>query len=174
MTEQRSGGGARSIRRRGDRPSENGLAGWRGRGARSRRCIGVAVTEPGRGCGSRPSDVDVGSKTPRAEITDAAPDPPLRKLGPRGSAGLQSEGHSSKGRRSEGLPAAAASPNPALSCAPGAGARGPLAGWVSRHRGPSWKLHLSSGDILWALTVPGLGSQQHRCRVPGSRSHSAN
>lgn len=56
MTEQRSGGGARSIRQRGDRPSENELAGWTGGGAAAAQRSGSLAPQRRRGlCSPAPS-----------------------------------------------------------------------------------------------------------------------
>ena len=82
MTEQRSGGGARSIRQRGDRPSENGLAGRAGEGrqllsaqAPPRRCRGRCSLHPSLAAAPAPP-LFVWSNTTPAETTQAAPLPP--------------------------------------------------------------------------------------------------
>lgn len=69
MTEQRSGGGARSIRQRGDRPSENGLADQ----ARGRGSSGSAL---------RLRQGGVGDRGPaRARLRAPAPAPELFTFG---------------------------------------------------------------------------------------------
>ena len=80
MTEQRSGGGARSIRQRGDRPSENGLAGPAGGGAAERRSALAPPSRrrcprpsPGTAPSSLSSALYVWSNTPPAEIAPATP-----------------------------------------------------------------------------------------------------
>lgn len=92
MTEQRSGGGAQSIRQRGDRPSENGLAGSAGEGrlagaaaaplsgsaaaAAAAAAAGSLQPCPGAAPGSRSSAVYVWSSTSQAEIIEGAFSPP--------------------------------------------------------------------------------------------------
>lgn len=101
MTEQRSGGGARSIRQRGDRPSEMSSRTRPGGGAAAAQRSGSAKAasvsawaQPGHGSGLLPRALCVWSNTPPAEIAQATPlttttSSLLRQLSPRGRAALQ-------------------------------------------------------------------------------------
>lgn len=102
MTEQRSGGGARSIRQRGDRPSENELAdqagGRGGSGSALRlRQGGVGVRGPARARLRAPApELFAFGQTPLRQkslrpppLDNHHPPPLLRQLSPRGRAALQ-------------------------------------------------------------------------------------
>lgn len=133
MTEQRSGGGARSIRQRGDRPSENGLASPAGEGrlagaAAARHSDSAAAASgslqpgPGATTGSRCSAVCVRTDTPRVDRTEAVPSPPF----PGGfhhvaEPGYRTGGEGEKGGASLPLPHLPAALPPELQhvCSPG-------------------------------------------------------
>ncbi|KAI5281808.1 Coatomer Subunit Delta [Manis pentadactyla] len=153
MTEQRSGGGARSIRQHGDRPSENGLASPAGEGrlagaAAARHSDSAAAASgslqpgPGATTGSRCSAVCVRTDTPRVDRTEAVPSPPF----PGGFHHVAEPGYRTGGRvtLSPALPSA----HPAVRVAPlGSGPQ------LCRLAEPPWALHLPV-EILRILQNP--------------------